>query len=168
MEKRTFEEVMGWLQKYHSRKLTPDTRKIYQERLKGIADDDFCAAIQDHYDTFPPGKFPTIGDIIKLVGDVRQKNWMKEKRNAPTMVAPPKTTMGLESLALMKRLKLHAGYPDKLTPRGMAVYMMTDMELKYPDMGWIEKGQELAQHLENREKVMEKRNAKAEQEKISE
>lgn len=162
MEKEVFDDAFKWLQQYHSRQLGKEAKKVYWDKLKHVDDDQFCEAIKKSYDISSPGYFPTINQIANLVGEVRQREWQRQKASEPKELRPPKTTMGREALALMKRLKLH------LTPREMAVYMMTDMELKYPDMGWMEEGQKLAQHLENRKKVMEERNAKAEQEKISE
>jgi len=166
MEKEVFDDAFKWLQQYHCRQLGKEAKKVYWDKLKHVGDDEFCEAIKKSYDTCSPGYFPTINQIATLVGEVKQREWQKQKASEPKELRPPATTMGKESLALMKRMGFNKSNPLYLTPRQVGVLMMTEFEIKYPSAGWIAEGHKLIQGINKMQEAMERNDA--EQKKISE
>ncbi len=163
MEKETFTDAFKWLQQYHSRKLSKEALKIYWDKLKGITDDQFCDAVQKTYDTNSPGYFPSTEELIKLVIQVKQREYQKQA-SEPKEQRSPTTPMGKESLALAKRMGLEKTHPLYLSPKQVGIFMMTELETKYPTAGWAAEGHRLIQGINKMQEAMERNDA--EQKKI--
>lgn len=152
MERATFDESIAWVQKYYGQQQSEE-KLAHLWSVFGDTDDVvFTNAVQRILKTNQ--FFPTPVVLGNAIIEAREEIQAKQKRienHNPLAQPKVRTQMGRDTFALLRRARL--GQPERgLTGKELAVEMMTDLETKYPGVGWEDEGRKLLASIEKREK----------------
>lgn len=83
MKSETFEQIWGWLVKFHGKTPTDAFRETFHTAFESEHDDVFCKAAMLHDQKQSPGLFPTVEKFRGYVTEAREKAWESKKQAEP-------------------------------------------------------------------------------------
>lgn len=118
MDRETFDENVAWLQQFFGHFLNPIQADYYWQKFKDVSDERFCEATRIATDRCP--RFPTPFELQRCVNEADETHWRQlkaQQSNRPMSILAEKypTQFGRDVFALINRLWLEDGHPDKLT-----------------------------------------------------
>ncbi len=140
MERRTFDDALDWLQKYHQCAISAAAKEQYFTSLEAIDDMEFSHAINLWCGRSKPlaSWFPT-PDALKLcVQELRDQAWQIQKRQTPGQTQ------------FLKRQRGRGEYQKDavdtildMLNHGFKPEAFAEMEKKHPGLGWQQSGEDL-------------------------
>ena len=139
MDRKVFDEMIGWLQAEKGYEMTPPAMETYWGAFAGVTDEMFRRAVRAVAAELRA--FPTIGEIRRR---------MIQRPARARSGEGPHTSKGVEMAAdlveLMRRLDLPEDDPDKLTPEAY-IAGLRSMDEKYPSIGWAQAADDYERRL---------------------
>ena len=105
MTRPTFDDALAWLQRYHTRTLSPEAVELYWREFADMPDAAFAKAVEESCRKTSPGRFPTIGELRTTVVEHKEAAWQRGKGRDPR--APLSNPLGSEKVKELVRLLEH-------------------------------------------------------------
>ena len=146
MNRKVFDDSIGWLQKFYQQALSPERLDFYFGKFIDIDDDLFANVVsQDVPKKF--NRFPTPSELSDAIIDRRERDYQSVK--AVELSTPnPITEMPVrtrEAADWKKYILEHFSKPKGKEARELFLQRMAEMHGDYPESGWDEAREDLRQ-----------------------